>query len=385
MPPRSQRTDRELPGIVWVAGFVALGVVVLLAVNVVHDLAMPSGHHDASGVLFRQGDEGTLGPLLSHRLVTVWQLNAVAVALCVLVAAGYLIGVARLRRRRPDVSWPLSHSLSFLAGLAVCVYATCGAVAVYDQALFTAHMLGHLCLVMLAPALIVLGRPLRLAVEASRPPTRARIERVVHSPVISLITSPPVAFASYAAVIVGSHLTGLMDTIMTVTWAGQVEHLVYLVVGYQFFALVLGDEPLRWQLSTLARCVMLAMSMAVDTFTGVVLLMSLEPIAMTPHAGLTVDALSDTRTGGAIMWMGGDGIMALFMIVLALSWLPTSGTTGRDRVSWLEQARAATLGERTGGSSGAGDLDEDDSRRAAYNAWLASVADSPPPGTSPRR
>jgi cytochrome c oxidase assembly factor CtaG len=385
MRTATQRTDRELPGVVWVAGLLALGVLVVLAVNVVHHLTGPGGHHPTSTVLFRQGDNSTLGPLLTHRLLTVWQLNAVAVGLLVLAAAWYLTGVALVRRRRPDLPWPVGYILSFLAGLAVCGYATSGAIAVYDQALFTAHMLGHLSLVMLAPALIVLGRPLRLAVEASRPPTRVRLERALHSPVISVITSPPVAFASYAAVIVGSHLTGLMDTFMSLTWAGQVEHVVYLLVGYQFFALVLGDEPLRWQLSTLARWVMLALSMAVDTFTGVVLLMALQPITMHPPPGLAVDTLSDTRTGGAIMWMGGDGIMALFMIVLVLGWLRTSGATGRDRTNWLEQARLATMGERAGIAPGADDLDEDDSRRVAYNAWLAHLADGPPPGTSARR
>ena len=83
------------------------------------------------------------------------------------------------------------------------------------------------------------------------------------------LTSPPVALACYAAVIVGSHLTGLMDAIMEQPRAGQVEHVVYLVVGYQFFVLVIGDEPIKWRLSTPVRWVLLAVAMAVDTFTGI--------------------------------------------------------------------------------------------------------------------
>ena len=87
-----------------------------------------------------------------------------------------------------------------------------------------------------------------------------------------MLTAPPVALASYTAVIVGSHLTGLMDVIMRNTWAGQLEHLVYLLVGCQFFVLVVGDEPIRWRLAAPARWLLLAVAMAVDTFTGIVLM-----------------------------------------------------------------------------------------------------------------
>src|SRR5204863_516257 len=116
---------------------------------------------------------------------------------------------------------------------------------------------------------------------------------------VSLLTAPPVALACYTAVIVGSHLTGLMDTIMRNTIAGQVEHLVYLIAGYQFFVLIVGDEPIRWRLSTPARWGLLAVSMAVDTFTGVTLMMATTPIAMRPPVGVQVEPLR--VEGGAMI------------------------------------------------------------------------------------
>ncbi len=56
---------------------------------------------------------------------------------------------------------------------AVVGFATNGSIAVYDQVLFTAHMAGHLALVMVAPALLVGGHPLTLLLTAS-PPAAAR-------------------------------------------------------------------------------------------------------------------------------------------------------------------------------------------------------------------
>jgi cytochrome c oxidase assembly factor CtaG len=379
---RETRTGRRWPDSVWIAWLVAAAVLIVLAVNVVRHLTARTGtqhvHMPASEAFFRAGS-APLGPLLSHRLVTAWHVDAVALACVVLLAAWYATALARRGRRRPGERWPIGRTASFAAGLAVCTFATNGSIAVYDMSLFSAHMLGHLALVMLAPVLLVAGRPLRLAVESSNESTARRIEGIAKGPTVSLLTSPPVALACYTAVIVGSHLTGLMDTIMRNTVVGQVEHLVYLVVGYQFFVLVVGDEPIRWRLSTPARWGLLAISMAVDTFTGVTLMMATVPIAMTPPAGLVVDPLADTHTGGSIMWFGGDLIMAVVMTLLAFSWQRSAGRSLRDRDSWLEQARVATLGDRIGagpeGGRSAADFDDDDTRLDAYNAWLAGMAD----------
>jgi cytochrome c oxidase assembly factor CtaG len=368
----SDATARRVSDLVWIAWLVAAGILIVLTVNVVRHLAAGGAHEHPSAALFRAGEARTLRPLLSSAVLTEWQVDAVALALLVLGLACYVTGTALVRRRTGEV-WPWWRTASFVAGLAVCAYATCGAIAVYDQVLFSAHMIGHLALVMVAPALLVVGGPLRLAVTASRPATASRIQRVTNSSVVALLTSPPVALACYAVVIVGSHLTGLTDTIMEQTGASQIEHVVYLVVGYQFFVLVIGDEPIKWQLSTPVRWVLLAVAMAVDTFTGITLMLATEPIAMGTASGLRVDPLNDTQTGGAIMWFWGDAIMALIMVALVISWLRTSGQSARDRDSWLEQARDATLRDRTGDGSG-GDIDEDQARLTAYNEWLASLA-----------
>ena len=84
------------------------------------------------------------------------------------------------------------------------------------------------------------------------------------------------------------------------TWAGQLEHLAYLVIGCQFFVVVIGDPPIRWKLAAPARLFMLALSMAVDTFTGVALLQTTVPVSMSPPPSLHVNTLTDTQTGGAM-------------------------------------------------------------------------------------
>jgi putative copper resistance protein D len=358
----------RLPRLALAAWTLAAAIVVALVVAVVHYLTGDSGAghmHMGSAEALTRGGGGTPTQPLFDRLFTAWQLDAIAVAVLVIAAAAYLTGVASVATRTGR-RWPLRRTLSFFAGLVVCAFATNGSIAVYDQVLFSAHMAGHLALVMLAPALLVAGHPLTLAVDASSPERRERILRIARGRVISLLTSPPVALAAYAAVIVGSHLTGLMDTIMRNTWAGQVEHLVYVLIGCQFFVLVVGQEPIRWRLGSPSRWLLLLIAMAVDTFTGIVLLQGTTAVHLEP-SGLHVNALSDTQTGGAIMWFGGDAIMAVVMVAVGVTWLRV---VDRNPVSrgWLEQARSEAFAEHTGRSGS--DVDEDDAAREAYNEWL---------------
>jgi cytochrome c oxidase assembly factor CtaG len=406
------RADTARPGSpagFWAIWLIALMIVLGLVAAVVRYLSLPQstaadtshGGEPMAGMesaptaaLTRLRPDTPVRGLLGHSLLTQWQLNAVAVGFVVLLAAWYLTCVVKARRQGP---WPWSRTAAFMAGLAFVIVATCGSIGVYDMALFSAHMLGHLCFVMVAPALLMAGRPLELSLLASSASMRRRLERVYLGRVVSLLTAPPVALASYAVVIVGSHLTGLMDTIMSNSWAGQAEHLIYLVVGCQFFVLVLGDAPIRWQLSTPARWLLLALAMAVDTFVGIVIMQTNQPFHMEPLAGLSVNPLSDTHTGGSIMWFGGDAIMAAVMIALVIGWLRDPERQRQDNASWLEQARRETYAERvlpheSDGEEAATaavmadlDFDNDETRLDAYNNWLQNLHRSSSPEERPIR
>jgi putative copper resistance protein D len=363
---------RRAPWFEIVCAMLGLAVAALAVTAVYRSLTAP--HTPVLPLAWCRGSiPATLPPLLGSALLTEWHLDAISLVFIGVAAGLYVAGVVLANRAGPR--WPVSRAVAFGAGLVVCVIATNGSIGVYDMALFSAHMVGHLMLVMLAPALICVGHPLELIVRASAEPWRTRTSRLLRSGPVSLFFAPPVALASYTAVIVCSHLTGIMDTVMQSPWAGQLEHLVYLVVGFQFFTLLVGDDTIRWQLSTPARWLLLAIAMAVDTFTGVVLLTTTQPVAMMAVPGLAVDPLSDTHAGGAIMWVGGDGLMVVVMVALTLGFLRRPETMLRDRTSWMEQVRQTVFAENVGTAAGPTDpdFDEAEANRERYNQWLAAL------------
>lgn len=363
-----------------------LGAAVLAVVAIIVFRSQTAPHSPVLPVSWcRSGSIKSLPPLLGSPLLTQWHLDPIALVVVGLAAVLYLAG-ARVAGRDGAGRWSTGRTVSFFAGLVICVLATNASIAVYDMALFTAHMIGHLMLVMLAPVLLCVGRPMELLLRATGEPWRGRLARLIRGRVVSLLFSPPVALASYATVIVASHLTGAMDEIMRRPWAGQLEHLVYVMVGFQFFTLLVGDDSIRWQLTTPARWMLLAISMAVDTFTGVVLMMTARPIAMVAVPGLQVNQLSDTHSGGAIMWVGGDGLMASVMIALTIAFLRRPAMRELDRTGWMEQVRQSVFASNVADPADAveisppaavdADFDDQERNRERYNRWLAKMAEA---------
>jgi len=365
MPPGERPTDAALT----LAGVemprrwpsMLLGVVALAAAALAVTATVRALTSDGSVLPYSLcragGSEAVLPELTGSRVLTTWLWNPLATAVAVIAALLYGVGVRRAGRR--GSSWPLWRIGSFYAGLAVLLVAVSSSVAVYDMTLFWAHMIQHLLLIMLAPVLLIMGRPLALLVAASSDRGKRRIERILRSWPVTVLTSPGVALGGYAAVIVGAHLTGLTDSVLSDVWAGQVEHLTYLVMGLLFFWLLVGDEPIPWELSMPGRILMLMVAMAVDTFVGVVLLQTTKPLATLPHPGWGLNAIDDAQAGGAIMWVGGDGLMAVIAIAVYVAWARQPRES--RQLSVFERARIGLQSERTPAEpADHGDIDEDD-------------------------
>lgn len=313
-----------------------------------------------------------LGTLVSQSQVRLGWLVPV-----VLAAAGYLVLARRGR-------WPWWRTVAFLAGLAVVLVATNTGIEAYGRVLQWVHMIEHLLLIMVAPVLLAVGSPLSLVHGRLPERGRARLDAVLARPVVAWLTSPLAAAVAYAVAVVGVHLTGLLSAAMTGPNLHATEELVYLGSGWLLFRLAFGTRPGPWQLTPLGRLALLAFVTPVDTVVGFVLLQtgtvatnlahSDHSVAQRPDWALSPAA--DTVAAGTTMWIGGTGLMAAMMVVAGLAWLhgrsPAPVAPG-----WTDRARSETLGARTGTQAG-GDVDSDEAL-AAYNEWLARLADSDRP------
>jgi cytochrome c oxidase assembly factor CtaG len=338
-----------------------------------------------------------------HAVLTQWQFAPVVTVAVILAAAGYLWGAWRVARRHPARPWPWWRTAAFLGGLAVVVLATQSGIGVYDDVLAWNHMVQHLLLLMVAPPLLVAGQPVTLLLHASRNPLHTWAKRAVRSRIAAFLTWPPVGLAAYCATIVGTHLTVLSRLILQNQTLHNAEHVLYLIVGYLFFLPLLGHEPIRWRVPYPIRLLVLALAMPVDTFTGLVLGYANrgDVVPTGPRPPGAPAPVQDLHWAGAIMWIGGDALMLLYMMIVLWMWARD------DRASlggWLEAARRANFEDLVGGQARApapvpqhqsgpgapgqsgpapasqGAID-DDEHLAAYNSYLARLnSAAPEPG-----
>jgi putative copper resistance protein D len=313
-----------------------------------------------------------LPPLTGYRALTAWQPAPLADAALGAVACGYLAGARQVRRRHPRRPWPVSRGLAFFSGLAVIAVAVQGSPAVYDGALFSMHMVQHVLLIMVAPPLLVLGRPVTLLLHAVRNPAHTCAKRAIRSRLVTAVTWPPAATAIYVAVVVGTHTPPVMDLVVRNEAIHDLEHVLYLASGYLFFLFVVGSEPVRWRVPIPGRIALLLVAMQVDTAVGVVFMVAgheLFPAYARPAVTSAAAPLTDLHRGGIIMWVGSDVVMAAIALALAVA-LVHGRAAGEAAHAVPGRLVAPRREPAFGVSAGRGG---DDARLAAYNSYLAAL------------
>lgn len=319
-----------------------------------------------------------LVPWSWRAVVTTWVWHPGWTLVAAALAVGYGIGLwwCHRQRLRPV---GLVRVAAYFFGLMLLVFTVSSAFDAYSMALFWVHMIEHLLLIMVVPALLVLGHPITLLRTALGP---RRVDRVLLSWPISVFLHPLAGFALYATVLAGTHLTDFMDQMAIHAWLMGAERVAYVASGYIFMLSLIGNEPIRWRLPLLARLLLILLAMAPDTIVGIVLMQSNDPfpVMLSLRPLWAPPPQQDVLTAGGIMWAGGDGLM----MVVGLSTIAAILFT-RDRQAilggWLENTRRAVLAEQlrndgpsnTSSLSDTVDVDDDQSVLDAYNRMLARL------------
>jgi putative membrane protein len=92
-----------------------------------------------------------LPPFTWSEAATNWQFAPIVTGFTVVLAAAYLWGAFRVRKRHPRRPWPLGRTILFMLGLLAINVATQSGIGTYDDTLFWDHMIQHLLLLMVAP------------------------------------------------------------------------------------------------------------------------------------------------------------------------------------------------------------------------------------------
>ncbi len=282
---------------------------------------------DASPAFILTGYE--LPPELTpERWLTEWRLDWIWIAVALFGLVSYFLGVAKIRQRGDKWQW--FRSVNWVIGLVVLTYITSGPPSVYGRVLFSAHMVDHMALTMVAPIFLVLGAPVTLALRAL--PARGDGSRgvrewllvFIHSKFSQLVTHPLFAAANFAGSIVLFYYSDLFGFAMREHVGHELMIVHFLLTGYIFVLSMIGTDPLPRRAPYPMRLLLLLATMGFHAFFGVAIMGGTNLLAADYFGNLGREwgpsALVDQQTGGAVAWGIGEVPTLLVAIGVAIMW-----------------------------------------------------------------
>lgn len=259
---------------------------------------------------------------------TQWRFDWFWVAF--IACAGFAYLWALLKVRAAGGTWPLARAASWLFGLLVLLYITCGALTVYSRVLFSVHMVEHMLLTMVCPIFLVLGAPVTLLLRALEPRQdgtrgpREWILRLVHSGWSRVITHPIFAAVNFAGSIVLVYFTPLFGVMLRYHVGHEFMLIHFLITGYIFSLVLIGIDPIPHRPAYPMRLIMIIATLGYHAFVGIAI-MQMDTLLQASWFGNLgrpwgLSALEDQKLGGSLMWAIGEIPTMIIAVAVAVQW-----------------------------------------------------------------
>jgi|LakMenEpi03Aug12_release.lakeMendotaPanAssembly.Ray.scaffolds.fasta_scaffold16118_4 putative copper resistance protein D len=310
-----------------------------------------NGELSASPAVSIVGFEPPPAPTFA-RILTLYEPDALMIALLVTLVALYIKGVAVLKKRGD--SWPVGRTIAFAFGIAAIDLATSGGLGVYALFSFQYHMIAHMILGMLAPIGLVLGAPITLALRTlpqGRTPdergVRGSLLAALHSRYSGIITNPVVALALFDGSLFVLYFTDLFGILMQNHVGHLFMNIHFMLAGFLFFHVIIGIDPNPRRIPHIVRMVMLFAAMSIHAFFAIALLATSTLIDGGYYASIQTpwvsNLLDDQHAAGSIAWGMGEFPIILALTATFIQWMRDDSREAKriDR----NEARMAAMGE----------------------------------------
>lgn len=352
------------------AGFlpVAASEVLVMAATTGLAVALSRTPTPVGDVLTTPAQELLGGPLPAApdalRLAAGFTPNGLGLTVVALGAAFYLRGLWTMHRRGDP--WPVGRTIAWFVGLLVTAWTTVGGLGVYAHVMFSAHMVSHMLLSMVAPIFLVLGAPVTLALRTLPGPRqtgdvspRTLLTSFLGSRFLHVLTHPVVPPILFIGSLYALYFTPLFGFLMREHWGHTAMELHFLLVGSLFYYVIIGVDPSPRRIPPLARFGIMLVTLPFHAFFSIAIMSSSRVLAQDYWATIdrpySTDLLADQYLGGSISWALGEVPLVLVMIALLWQWF---------RSDQREARRLDRAADRDG-----------DAALAAYNARLQELAD----------
>jgi putative membrane protein len=276
-------------------------------------------------------------PMAHHAATSSWLYPVPLALLTIAVAVLYLRGWRR-RSSYEENAIPLWCRASFFLGLILIWLALGSPLASLDHRFLTAHMMQHLLLLTIAPALILLGDPIRclsqglpkqfvqgVGAQFFRAPSLRRVGRFLSNPIVCWLPA--------TAVLVAWHIPSIFALAMQSHLLHLLEQATFLFAGFLFWWPVILPWPSvsiwsRWPillylfLATIPCDILSAYLTFCDSIVY--------PSYLTVPGASGLSVLRDQQLAGSLMWTCVTVIYLVPATVLTVQLLSRHGSAARS-------------------------------------------------------
>lgn len=271
-----------------------------------------------------------------------WTFDPLALSSVVLSTSVYLKGLRNLWRSAGLYSGiSRIEALAFAAGQASLLLALTSPLDKLSDILFSAHMLQHEFLLVVAPPLVIWGRPIVALCWAFPPAQRAALLRWFGNSRLAAVwnglTAPLVVLMLHTVVLWVWHVPALFEAALASEAVHAVQHASFFATAAIFWWGILRGRYGRGGYG-LAAAFVFATMMHTSVLGALLTVASRLWYPMYAARGrpFDIDAVADQELAGLIMWVPAGVLLTLLAVALFAAWL---GEASR-RVAQAERRRA---------------------------------------------
>jgi putative membrane protein len=241
--------------------------------------------------------------------------------------AGYICGLLRLDRVTRSRVFGPTRSAAFAAGIVTLFFALISPFDALDDQLFSAHMVQHLALMLVAPPLLILGRPgivwlWVLPLSMRRAVTRLWFRSGLHA-AAHILMSPLLVWILCSAALWFWHLPGPYGWALASEPVHAFEHFCFFTTSLMFWSLVL--EPPGHRRMEYGSTLLFVVTFGVQNgLLGALLTFAGRPLYVTylpTTAAWGLSPLEDQQLAGLLMWIPASLIHLTTLGILFVAWM----------------------------------------------------------------
>lgn len=254
---------------------------------------------------------------------------------------GYVLALTKLGPRAvPEGREPATKAqkMWFFGGVGVMWLASDAPIHdVSESFLFWVHMIQHMLITMVAPAMILLGLPKWLL--------RWIFQKPAAFAALRFFTRPMVAFLVFNGLIAFTHWPFIVNTSVTNEFFHFSVHTVLVLSAFAMWWPVIDPLPELRRLSEPAKMLYLFGQSIIPTVPASFLTFATEPIYSTYASfprlwGISVE--TDQMMAGLIMKLGGGLLLWTIIAVVFFKWHAREDSQSHSSVEWEDFERSLT-------------------------------------------